>query len=939
MAYQSWGLEAGLPQRSAQALAFDQAGFLWVGTQNGLARFDGSQFQVFSVQDTPVLPSNYILQLHVDRKVRLWIGTLKGLAWYQDSGFHRLAAGGQEIGRVNGLAEDASGELYVATDKGLYRIHDERLQTVPDWDGPCTAALSGPGTVWIAATGRVAEFRGGLRRDLSLPPDLADAVVSGMAWSDQRLWLATSRGLLRSSGERFEPVALEPGDATPRVASLAADGDTGLWAATDKLIYRLDRGRLVERIVSKAPGVLPWPKTMMAGPNDLWLGSASDGLQHFWDSGNRLIGPEDGLPDPVVWSYALDGPRLLVGTNAGVAVIENGRARTYIPAQALPYPVAYSLLRDTGGRLWVGTYAGLARFQPDGQPDRVLPEFAGIQINGLEQDPAGIVWAATTRGLFRIDGDQVQAYGASRGLPEKGIRFVLHGAGSAFWVGSEEGLFQQQGEHFQPVAVPGLEDAFISSLLQLGPDRLVVGTLDRGLFISGPQGWRHWGKEQGLPSASVFFLTATDRWLIGAGAGAYRIPLQALDGPADQGPPVEVLVGNPGEYQGGVRIRCCGGAGNGKGIRIGEAIWLPTTEGAMRVGIDGLLPPPPSAHIISVEHAQATRPPAASMVLDQPSRDAAVRYGAIDYKQTSPLLYRYRLNGFERDWTDAKGRQTAFYTNLPPGRFSLEVQARRAYEAWGPSATLALEVPRTIFETWWFRLLCLLAGLLMVLLLVNWRLRLLQAQKLALEAIVAERTSVLEKANRDLREMSVTDTLTGLHNRRFLEQTLPMMLAHLTRRRAESDRDLVIGVLLLDIDHFKSINDRYGHAAGDRVLQHAAAALRASVRDGEFVLRWGGEEFLAVIDVVERGKLEDIARRLHQAIGRSCEGLQLTPGDVFAGISCSIGYAAMPLAANTQPAWEETIQLADAALYQAKTAGRNRWMTLGPDQPPAEPIR
>lgn len=943
LAYQTWGLEAGLAQRSVEALAFDHDGFAWIGTQNGLARFDGHQFQIFRAQDVPALKSAFISRLHVDRLGRLWIGTFKNLVVYQDGAFRGITADGDEVGRVNGLAEDAAGDLYVAAEKGLYRLHDGTLHAVPGWTGPTTAALTSPEALWIAAPGRVGRLRGDERQDLPLPSKFADAVITSLAWSDDALWLATTRGLLRLRGERFEPVALEPGREPVHLQSVAAAGTTGLWAGTDKVIYRLDRGRVIERVVAQAPAVLPWPMTIQSGPTDLWFGSETDGLQHFWVSPSRLISAGDGLIEPKVWSYVQDGSRLLVGTHAGVSIIENGKARPFIPGDALPYPVAYSLLKDAESKLWVGTFAGLARFKADGTIDRTLPEFAGIQINGLEQDNRGTVWVATNQGLFRVDGDRVQPYGETMGLPKTGVRYVLHARGGEFWVGTEEGLFQQQGPAFEAVAAAGMEGVFVTSLLELDGGRLVVGTRDRGLFISGAEGWRHWGSERGLPSASAFFLAATDRWLIGAGSGVYRIPREALDQPDDSPLPVEVLIGDPGEQQAGVRIQCCSGAGNGKGILIDNAVWLPTTEGALQIQVDGPAQPPPAAYIVSLEHAKTTRAPTTEMVLDGPSRDAAIQYSAIDFKKTSRLQFRYRLNGFDQEWVDAKERRTAYYTNLPPGRFSFEIEARRPFEAWGPPVAITLEVPRTFSETWWFRSLCGLFAALLIAALVHWRLRQLQAQKLALEAIVAERTrqlaetnahlaesnARLEDANQSLLEMSVTDTLTVLPNRRFLEKRLPMQMAQLARRRAETGRDLVIGALIIDIDWFKRVNDRYGHAVGDIVLQRAAFALRTSVRDGEYVVRWGGEEFLAIVDTIERDRLPDIAQRLHQAIARSCDGLDVGEGQVFDGITCSIGFAALPVSATTaELVWEDTLKQADHALYAAKTAGRNCWMTI-----------
>ncbi len=943
LAYQSWGQEAGLPQISVRDLAFDPQGFVWIGTENGLAKFDGSHFQIFHQKDAPALKSSWISRLYFDRAGRLWIGTIKNLAVYRDSAFAGVTAQGKEVGKVNGLAEDAVGDLYVAAD-GLFLVHDGSMRAVPGWTGPATSALAAPGAVWIAAPGHISRFRGGERRDFILPPTQADAVVANLAWSEDCLWLATTRGLLRLQGEQFEVVSLEPGTTQPSILGLGADGAGALWASSDKMLYRLDHGRLIERIAAKDPGALAWPITIKAGPDDIWFGSQTEGLQHSWISGAHRISTDNGLPDPAVWSYAADGARVLVGTNSGVAAIEAGQAKPYIPGDALPNPVAYTLLRDADQRLWVGTRAGLARFKPNGQADRTLPEFAGIQINGLAQDRAGVVWAATTAGLFRIDGDRVQQCGESMGLPTTRFRFVLQTSGGDFWVGSENGLYRRQGERFRAVVPDGLAGAFITSILELDQGRLAVGTYEQGIFILDRKGWRHWGTDQGLPSSSVFFLGASDRWLIGAGAdGVYRITLKALDRTAEDAPlPVEVLVGNPGEHQGRARIRCCNGAGNSKGMLIQNAAWLPTLDGALQVRIDGPPQLPPKAYIIGIDHAHTTLAAAPEVVLDGLPRDAVIQYGAIDYKQTSHLQFRYRLTGFDKDWSDARGRHTAGYTNLPPGRFSLEVEARRAYEAWGPPVSMTLEVPRMFSETWWFRMLSGLFGVFLIALVMHWRLRRLSTQKLALESVVAARTrelaeinSRLEQANNALQEMSVTDVLTGLNNRRFLEQTIPQLIAKLARRRSESGRDLVLGVMLIDIDHFKSINDRFGHAIGDLVLQRAASALRASVRDGECVLRWGGEEFLAIIDTSERSQLHDIAQRLHRAIAESCEGLELVPGHVFEGITSSIGYSALPISsASAELVWEDAIELADHALYAAKASGRDRCMTVEPEQLP-----
>ncbi len=934
LAYQSWGAASGLPRAAAVDLAFDADGFAWVATQKGLARFDGSQFQVFVEKDTPELRSSVITRLHADRSGRLWIGTLKNLAYRDRSGFHGISADGVETGHVAGLAEDRVGRLYVATDRGLSHVDGDRLKPVSGWQGPATFALAVADAVWVSGTGRVSRFIDGRQQDFAFPPELADTVVFSMAWSDGSLWIGSSRGLLRLRDARFDVVPLDAGAAARSVEAVAADGATGLWAGTDSVSYRLDRGRVIERLEAQQPGVAPWPLAIKAGPDDVWICSASEGLWHYRRSGSRRYADEDGATIPTVWSYALDGSRLLVGTSSGVLAFENNRFRPYIGRDALPEQVAYSLLRDPAGRLWVGTFAGLIRFGADGRRERLFPQLAASSVNGLAQEGSGTVWAATTLGLFGIDGDAVRHYGEANGLSAAGIRFVLPTGSGDLWIGADDGLFRRDGDRFEKVAPAGLDGALVTSLLELDQGRVLVGTYDRGLFLLDAQGWRQWNVEQGLPWASAYFMATTDRWLVVAGSdGAYRIDRKALDRGAAPNLPADVLVVSPGEHQGGKQIRCCNGGGNGKGVLVGDDVWLPTITGALRLEIDKPSPAVPVAHIIDIEHAHRRLMPAAERVLDAPSRDAAIHYGAIDYTATAPLQYRYRLNGFDEDWSDAITRVTAYYTNLPPGRFTFEVVARRPYGPWGVPVSMTLEVPRAYYETWWFRVLCGLLVCALIALFIRSRLKLLTLQKLALEVIVADRTRALEEVNRELQQMSVTDALTGLHNRRFLDQTMPMLLAKLARRRTESGRDLVIGAMLVDIDHFKRINDRYGHAVGDLVLQRAAHALRASVRDGEFVLRWGGEEFLAVIEMAERSHLEEIARRMHRAITDSCQDLKLPAAPEFNGITCSIGYAALPiLPTSADLLWEDTIELADVALYAAKNAGRDRWMTVPDDQ-------
>lgn len=204
------------------------------------------------------------------------------------------------------------------------------------------------------------------------------------------------------------------------------------------------------------------------------------------------------------------------------------------------------------------------------------------------------------------------------------------------------------------------------------------------------------------------------------------------------------------------------------------------------------------------------------------------------------------------------------------------------------------------------------------------------AQREALEGQVAERTRELNEANAQLEMASQTDPLTGLRNRRFLANQIAADLAFYDREQARLGSAKALLFALVDIDHFKQINDTWGHAAGDRVLQQVSGVLTQLVRSGDYVVRWGGEEFLLIFRPIVRDNVPVLGERLRAAVA----GHEYDIGDGRSlRVTCSIGLAEYPLfsAGEQRLGWEQTIELADAALYWVKSHGRDGWAALRPN--------
>ncbi|MEJ7807706.1 MAG: diguanylate cyclase, partial [Telluria sp.] len=271
---------------------------------------------------------------------------------------------------------------------------------------------------------------------------------------------------------------------------------------------------------------------------------------------------------------------------------------------------------------------------------------------------------------------------------------------------------------------------------------------------------------------------------------------------------------------------------------------------------------------------------------------------------------------------------------LSHGKYRFEVASRIGeHGAWGPNSTFDFEVMPAWWQTWWVRLLAAVGTLLLLAAGHRWRLDNMRRENARLEALVAARTKDLQSANDALQESSMLDPLTGLKNRRYLSAFMPEELARTMRlqragdhaHREDAARNIDLCLLMVDLDHFKMVNDEHGHAAGDSVLRQVAEVMRGACRASDVVVRWGGEEFLIVARNIDREQAHILASQVCQAV--RAHHFDLGNG-VMLHKSCSVGYTAFPLVPGDPDrfGWEQALELADQCLYAAKNSGRDGWV-------------
>jgi diguanylate cyclase (GGDEF)-like protein len=943
----TWSIEEGLPQISALAIAQDRQGYLWVGTQAGLARFDGVRFSVYTPETSPGLPGVWIHSLLVDPDNRLWVSTYRGLAVHENGVFRRIPLAGAETDAVTDtrdIVRTGRGELLVAGNQGVLRVQDEELVLAYPLPRPATALMTRGDELWVGNRGRVVRIAGGRIELLPLPEGDEDTVVTELLESQGRLWAGTSSGLFHREGDRWlryeggEPLSVTP------VETMFEDRDGNLWIGMVENLARLRNGR-VRELVTDDPSATAVRAVFEDREGNLWFGGQWEGITRMWNGWTRRYGKREGLADPVLWSVArgTDG-RLWAGSNAGLSVMEGGRFRQVVSGGELPHPNAYTLLPEDD-TVWIGTRRGLAVLRGERlERPKAFSAFRGAQVNGILRDHRGALWFATTQGLYRYARDELRAFGPAEGLAEPRTRLLYETSDGRLVLGTQTGLFEVIGDRVVRMGLDqGLPtDLDVTAIHELADGELVIGTLSEEVFLSRRGRWTRFGVEQGMPVNSAFFITHDRQgylWVAGI-RGIQRIRLRDMHALADGEIPRlqgEMLLNERGDRRGGQKGDCCNGAGNAKGFLFGGDLYLPTRSGLVVMSTEGIVKSEvaPRSLIERVRVGEQWRDadPTANWRLGQDDRDLSFDFTVLSFQDPKSVELRYRLVGYDPDWRELEDvtRRSVNYTNLPPGSYVFEAIGANSAGVWSPApAQLGFHIQPRFHETGLFQLL--VAGLLGSLVYAGYRRQLgaHRRQREALEALVSQRTEALEVANFRLEEASQTDPLTGLRNRRYLANQIPADIAYYDReivRRGAPGEVMVFA--LVDVDHFKAVNDKHGHAAGDRVLQQFAQVLGQLVRTGDYIARWGGEEFLVVFRPMPNRHLPILGERIRSAIANHRFDIG---GDEPLRLTCSIGFIECPLFRDARGSlgWEQMVELADRALYHVKAHGRNGWAAYRP---------
>ena len=734
-----WRTDDGLPENSVNKILETRDGYLWVGTQAGLARFDGVHFTVFDHTNTPALHDDYIDDLVEDSQGTLWIATSNGgVTTFHDGIFSHVDAIGARAGLA--LAVDVDGSVWIGGYGGLTHVKNGKvIKTYTIADG-----LSGnlvrrlvvdkERSLWIATAGGLNRLIHGKIEAYSIKDGLpSNDVVNLYVGTDNTLWVQTqSSEIVRRIQDRFEPWQMQGMSGT--TVDMLADRNGNFWfaSATEGLL-RVN-GQQVSQFTTK-DGLSSDLVTSLYEDHEgnLWVGTNEGGLDRFHDGSFTTYAKEEGLAADQTYSVIEDhAGDIWVTTVAGLNRLHGNHVRVFTTADGLPANSTWSLWEDHKQDLWVGTSnGGLARMT-HGRFMQALPSRDGMpdyMVGGILEDSADQFWFSTRGGgLVRYADGRTSVYSMANGLLTNFIYTMAKGIKGTLWVGTSDGLNSIQDGHITSYATNGLSDAVALTLYVDTKNVLWIGTFGRGLFRLENGRFTRYTTHQGLPDDTINNIledSATNLW-IGSNKGIFRLSRHDLDAvAAGTSQTVHPLIFGKAD---GMKSSETNGGSQPAGWRARDGrLWFPTIRGVVVVDPARLFlsDSQPAARVEQMLADEVDVNLAAPVRLAPGTRRLEIRYTAPNLSSPERTRFRYRLDGFDEQWISGSIQRVAQYTNLSPGHYTFHVSASADTGRWGDQeSTLNFDVLPQFYQTWWFHLLGAIAVILMLLgiyrLRVNW---------------------------------------------------------------------------------------------------------------------------------------------------------------------------------------------------------------------------
>lgn len=932
----------GLPQNTVADIFQDSDGYIHLATQEGAVKYDGKKF-------SPSDPA--LFEGSASRNVLKIISSVNGILYATSSGIVSKKAPSLPADTyVNDIITEKNGNIWVATySSGIIRISTDGKQTLFDKangrinsDVITDLAVDGKDRIFATTLEGLSYFNG----EKFVPVDGVYAfsyrmTIDSSGW----LWVATERGLALVKEMKLDYIyTKEDGLRSESLRSVYSDSKGSLWIGSEK-------GELI-RFTNGKFSYLPSKTDLQLGAiisisedreKNIWFGTEVTGacivregsvFQAGINSGNIRSITETS--EGAIWAATFGEGIKILGKDETVTSLTS--------AQGLRNDSATSVFADRENRIWIGTRrSGVQVFQNGKLSDLDSLAKSFSEVNPVSptlffQDSRNNIWIAdrhSNRPLFTWKDGVLRSFKIKEGEISV-LDIAENRSGTLFIATMKDGLFTFDSvkEEFTPFEFR--KDIKISSIFIDRADRLWVSTQSKGTFIKLENDIVELNESNGFYSNTVHDIVQDDSgsFWFSTNKGIFTVTEndlnEFLSGKKDR---ISIKVFREED---GMKAGECNGGSQPSILKASDGtVWFPTINGIVTIDpgkMTGTAGTPPvtltGALLDNTKYIDLK--PDSNFTVPAGTKSVEIFFTSLYFTRPDKVNFNYMLAGFDNEWNNGGNKRSVKYTNISPGNYMFSV---RSYLSDTPEkfseSSVTLDYRPFFYQDFRFRALAGIILLLIILTAYHLKIRLHKLREKELQEVVRQRTEELVKTNEKLRESILKDPMTGLCNRRYLfEIEKPryerMLFAAAKNAKDDDQGDFtpetkVTGLFLIDIGGLKKINEKKGYDFGDRLLTAFAETLRNSVRKDDLVVRWGGDEFLVLLNTTKYDHLPVYAKKIEEIAQK---GIEIT-GEEPVKLSLSIGFSAMPFYSRGLNAlnFEESLLMSDMALFKALSEG------------------
>ncbi|MAT58466.1 MAG: hypothetical protein CMF23_10890 [Ignavibacteriae bacterium] len=705
LSFKYFSSDDGLAQNSVYSMIQDSKGYIWIGTEGGLSKFDGLKFTNYTKLNG--LPDNHIRVVFEDHQKNIWIGTNKGVAKYSNNKFEPKFTEILGSSIVYSFNSTIDSNIFAATSNGVFIIDTKNKACTGIVDTNNNAQyrdiVNYLGTTYFASDRGIFERNSNGSLDQIQLNTISDTIYTLFTDSNNNLWIGTEKGVdvVNYSNDEYEIIKTYP---FGKIFEITEDINNNIWISTfENGVFKVIKKEIKQYNSSNGLSSNDITSILIDARGDLWFGTLYGGICKLAVEQFEVFSSQNGLTNDIVFSISQDKYNNMwfghVGD--GISIYNTGMFKNITTKEGLVDNNVASIYKSKNDNLWIGSQGGVTKYDYSNYTTFTTQNgLVDSWVLSIHEDYKGNMWFGTRAGVSKYDGQKIISFSSAEGFPKDWVWDIFEDNQNRLWFATDDsGLVLLEGNNFRRLTKENglpLNDVF--SITQDRYDNYWIATDGGGLVKYDGKSFQTITIEDGLPSNTCYFLFEEGPYLyIGTTKGIARFEYSAFDEKGKSA--FKVYSKKDGLISSEMNT--------GSYFRDKERnLWFGTEKGVVKFSPylkPNLIPSPIYIHNIRIIDGKSEIDTTVNSELNLEYDQNSIRFDYIGISFASPenMIYSYILDGSDQKWTETI-EHSITYRSLSPGSYTFKVRCRNSDGIWSESADLIIIISPPFWQTWWF---------------------------------------------------------------------------------------------------------------------------------------------------------------------------------------------------------------------------------------------